>query len=80
MKFSHLATSKRLPIRLAMVAVTFIVLGQAPVRAQGQTAQPPNMQQMRQKLEQLEDEIQELKRQMNQAAQPAVGQPAPAQP
>jgi hypothetical protein len=66
-----------------MIATTFIVLGRVPARAQDQPAQTPDTQQMQKKLEQLEGEIQELKRQMATAAppsKPSVTQPSVPEP
>jgi hypothetical protein len=73
MKFSHLAISKRRPMRLVMIAATFIVLGRMPVWAQGQPSQTPDSHQMQKKLDELENEIRELRQQINsqQTNQPA---------
>ena len=65
MTFSHLVISKRFPIRLVMIAATFIVPGRMPVWAQDQPSQTPDTQQMQRKLDELEDEIRELKQQIN---------------
>jgi hypothetical protein len=59
-----------------MIAATFTVLGRMPVWAQDQPSQTPDMQQMQRKLGELENEIQELKRQMNTAAAPQADQSA----
>jgi hypothetical protein len=76
MKFSNLAISKRLPIRLVLIGATFIAAGRMPVSAQDQPSQTPDMQQMQRRLEQLENEVQELRRQMNAAAATQAAQPA----
>src|SRR5690242_244155 len=65
MIFSHLVVSKRLPIRLVMIAVTFVAPGWMPLWAQDQTSQAPDTQQMQKKLDELENEIRELKQQIN---------------
>jgi hypothetical protein len=48
-----------------VTALCFMELGEAPTRAQEQTAQSPDVQQMQKKLEQLEKELLELRQQMN---------------
>lgn len=48
------------------------LLFSGPARAQDQASQSPDMQQMQKKLDQLENEIQELRKQMNAAAQPSA--------
>jgi hypothetical protein len=68
MKFRHLAISQRLPIRLVMMGGALLVFGQMPALAQDQPSQAPDMQQMQRRLGELENEVQELKRQMNAAA------------
>jgi hypothetical protein len=55
---------RRLLISL-VTALCFMELGEAPTRAQEQTAQSPDLQQMQKKLEQLEKELLELRQQMN---------------
>jgi DcaP outer membrane protein len=72
MKFTNLAISQRLPIRLLMMWITLIAIGQMPALSQEQPSQAPDIQQMQKRLADLEDEVQELKRQINTAA--------PAQP
>jgi hypothetical protein len=68
MKFNYCQTSQRLVI--SSVASLFLaVLGQAPTRAQEQTSQTPDVQQMLKKLEQLEKEMAELRQQMTAAQQ-----------
>ena len=65
MIFSHLVISKRLPLRLVMIAATFAVPGRMPVWPQDQSSQAPDTQQMQKKLDELENEIRELKQQIN---------------
>jgi hypothetical protein len=59
-------------IRLVMMGVILLVIGRMPASAQDQSSQAPDMQQMQRRLGELENEVQELKRQMNaaSAAQP----------
>lgn len=70
MAFKQSHVSQRLLI-LVLMASFLTMLGRVPARAQQQPSQSPEMQQMQKKLEVLENEILELKRQMNAFAQPA---------
>lgn len=70
MTFNRSHVSQRLLILLVM-GLFFAMLGRVPARAQEQPSQSPQMQQMQKKLELLESEILELKRQMSAVAQPA---------
>jgi hypothetical protein len=65
--------SKRYPISrrlgISLVTAVFLTLVVEPsARAQEQTSQPPDLQQMQKKMEQLEKELLELKQQMNAVA------------
>jgi DcaP outer membrane protein len=77
MNFSYLDIFKRLLIRAVSFGVIVIVLGGMPAPAQDPPPQTPDLQQMQKRLGELENEVQELKQQMNTltAAQP-VAQPA----
>jgi hypothetical protein len=70
MAFNHSHVFQRLLIPL-MLGLFFTMLGRVPARAQEQPSLSPEMQQMQKKLELLESEILELKRQMSAVAQPA---------
>jgi DcaP outer membrane protein len=71
MIFNHPQASQRLLIFL-LPCLFLAMLGQVPVQAQDQPSQTPNMQQMQKKLELLEQEIQDLKSQMNAATKAAA--------
>ncbi|MGA9572101.1 MAG: DcaP family trimeric outer membrane transporter [Candidatus Acidiferrales bacterium] len=61
-------TQSRVSQRLMIPLITtffLALLGEPPARAQEQSSQTPDMQQMQKKLEQLEKELLELKQQMN---------------
>ncbi len=75
MKFNGSHVSQRLLIPF-IACLLFSLLGGIPARAQGQASQSPEMEQMQKKVDQLENEIQDLKKQMSASAQPA--KPAPA--
>ncbi len=75
MKFNGSQVSQRLLIPF-IACLLFSGLGPIPARAQSQASQSPEMQQMQKKLDQLENEMQDLKKQMSASAQPA--KPAPA--
>lgn len=70
MAFNQSHVFQRLLIPL-MLGLFFTMLARVPARAQEQPSQSPQMQQMQKKLELLESEILELKRQMSAIAQPA---------
>ena len=53
----------------SIIALAFALIGQWPAKAQEQSSQAPDMQQMQKKLEQLEKEMAELKQQMAAAQQ-----------
>jgi hypothetical protein len=73
---NYLHISKLLPI-LGMMVVPLLVLGSVPAWAQGPPSQTPAIQQMRKKLDLLEQEIRGLKTQMSAMTKPA-GEPAAA--
>jgi len=66
MIFNHSQVSRRLLIPL-MMSLFLTVITRVPARAQGQSSQTPDLQQMQKKLEQLEKEMAELKQQMTAA-------------
>jgi len=66
MEFKLSRFSKNLLIALTM-GLFVTVFGWPPVQGQEQTSQPPDMQQMQKKLEQLEKEMAELKQQITAA-------------
>ncbi|MGA8306951.1 MAG: hypothetical protein WB723_14840, partial [Candidatus Acidiferrales bacterium] len=67
MIFNRYSFSNRLGISL--VTAVFLTLVAVPsARAQDQTSQTPDLQQMQRKMEQLEKEMLELKQQMNSVA------------
>ena len=66
MQFNHSRVSQQFMFRL-MLGLILGILGRLPVRAQHQPSQTPNIQQMQQRLEQLEKEVRELKQQMTVA-------------
>ncbi|MGA9901627.1 MAG: DcaP family trimeric outer membrane transporter [Terriglobales bacterium] len=74
MKFNGSQVSQRLLIPF-IACLLFSLLGGIPARAQEQASPTPEMQQMEKKMEQLENEILELKKQMSTGARPA--KPAP---
>src|ERR1700739_1976396 len=65
MKLNRSAIPKRSLVRLVMMGVVLIVLGRIPSPAQEQPSQTPDRQQMLRRLEEVEQQIQKLKRQMN---------------
>jgi hypothetical protein len=67
-KFEHSPTSERI-LTLFLVGLSLAFCFDAPVRAQEQAAQTPDMQLMQKKLEQLEKEMAELKEQITAAQQ-----------
>jgi len=75
MKFNGSQVSQRLLIPF-IACLLFSGLGGVPARAQGQASQSPEMEQMQKKADQLENEVQDLRKQMSASAQPAKSAPA----
>ena len=72
MKLNRSAIPKRSLFRLVMMGVVLIVLGRIPSPAQEQPSQTPDRQQMLKRLEELEQQIKELKSQMNAPDPPST--------
>ena len=66
MQFNHSSFSQQFMFRL-MLGLIFAIFGRLHVQAQDQPSQAPSIQQMQERLQQLEKEVRELKQQMTVA-------------